>query len=338
VIRGIKELMPVGKSGGSKQVMVIFYVKDTGIGIPRDQLPNLFQPFSQIDGAGTRGHDGTGLGLCICKQIVEMMGGRIWVESTPGQGSTFYFTIRFERSDVQETSTGNAPEGKLFFDKRSLAGLRLLLAEDDPTNRNLIRAVLEDDGMLVEIVPNGARAVAALRKKEFDLVLMDVQMPEMDGIEATRMIRGELKQLDLPIIALTALAMAGDEEKCLSAGMNAYISKPIDLELLFQTIWELTASLRPSTPAFNTTTEETKIILPEKEMAQIAPALKGLSEALEASDPVAVQRNFALVKPFLPGQTAARLRDLLRDYDYHRALSLLSEIMECLENEAGCSR
>jgi signal transduction histidine kinase/CheY-like chemotaxis protein len=338
VVRGIKELMPVGKSGGSKQVMVIFYVKDTGIGIPRDQLPNLFQPFSQIEGAGTRGHDGTGLGLCICKQLVEMMGGRIWVESTPGQGSTFYFTIRFERSDFQESSTEKTPEGKLFFDKRSLAGLRLLLAEDDPTNRNLIRAVLEDDGMLVEIVPNGARAVAALRKKDFDLVLMDVQMPEMDGIEATRMIRGELERTDLPIIALTAMAMAGDEEKCLSAGMNAYISKPIDLDLLFQTIWELTASRRPSTPALRTTVEEKKIMLPEKELAKIAPALKGLTDALEASDPVAVQRNFGLVKPFLPGQVAARLRDLLRDYDYHRALSLMSEIMEGLENKTGCPR
>jgi CheY-like chemotaxis protein len=152
------------------------------------------------------------------------------------------------------------------------------------------------------------------------------------------MIRGELERTDLPIIALTAMAMAGDEEKCLSAGMNAYISKPIDLDLLFQTIWELTASRRPSTPALRTTVEEKKIMLPEKELAKIAPALKGLTDALEASDPVAVQRNFGLVKPFLPGQVAARLRDLLRDYDYHRALSLMSEIMEGLENKTGCPR
>jgi signal transduction histidine kinase/CheY-like chemotaxis protein len=335
VIRGMKELMPVGKTGVSKDVMVIFYVKDTGIGIPPEQFPNLFRPFSQIEGAGTRGHDGTGLGLCICKQLVEMMGGRIWVESTPGQGSTFYFTIRLGRPDFQEVPAGKTPEEKAFPGNQCLTGLRVLLAEDDPTNRNLIRAVLEDEGMSVEMTPNGARAVAALRKNDFDLVLMDVQMPEMDGIRATRMIREELKQVELPIVALTALAMKGDEEKCLAAGMNAYISKPIDLDLLFQTIWQLTAPPRLSDPPPRMVPETEKIILSEKELGQIGPALKGLTGALTASDPVAVQRYFAQVKPFLPGRVATRLRDLLRDYDYHRALSLLSRITEGQKNEAG---
>jgi signal transduction histidine kinase/DNA-binding NarL/FixJ family response regulator len=335
VVRGIKELMPVGKTGASRQVMVIFYVQDTGIGIPQDQFPNLFQPFSQIEGAGTRGHDGTGLGLCISKQLVEMMGGRIWVESEPGRGSTFYFTIRFERSDSQEATVGKTPEEKPLAGKQSLAGLRVLLAEDDPTNRKLIRAVLEDDGISVEMVPNGARAVAALRKNHFDLVLMDVQMPEMDGIEATRRIREELKLLDLPIIALTALAMKGDEERCLAAGMNAYISKPIDLDLLFQTLWQLAVSFRRSLPTPPAAPEAKSIRLTDKDLEQIAPALKGLTDALEASDPVAVQRNFAQVKPFLPGHVAARLRDLLRDYDYYRALSLLSGIEGSPENETG---
>jgi len=336
VVRGIKELMPVGKTGGSKQVMVIFYVQDTGIGIPSDQFPNLFQPFSQIEGAGTRGYDGTGLGLCICKQLVEMMGGRIWVESVPGRGSTFYFTVRFERADLQEASTGKTSEVKLPAGKQRLAGLRILLAEDDPTNRNLIHAVLEDEDISVEMVPNGARAVAALRNRSFDLVLMDVQMPEMDGIEATRMIRDELKLVDLPIVALTALAMKGDEEKCLAAGMNAYISKPIDLDLLFQTLWRLTVPLRQPAPSFPMPSEAAKIILSEKDLVQIAPVLKGLMEALEASDPVAVQRNFAQVKPFLPDHAAGRLRDLLRDYDYQRALSLLSRITGDLKNETEC--
>jgi len=335
VVQGIKELMPVGKTGGSKQVMVIFYVQDTGIGIPPDQFPNLFQPFSQIEGAGTRGRDGTGLGLCISKQLVEMMGGRIWVESTPGQGSTFYFTIRFERADIQDASVGDTPAKKSVSSKENLAGLRILLAEDDPMNRNLIRAVLEDDGISVTMVPNGARAVAALRKESFDLVLMDIQMPEMDGIEATRMIREELKLFDLPIVALTAMAMKGDEEKCLGAGMNAYISKPIDLDLLFQTLWQLTAAFRRSSPTREAAPEVKNPMLSEKDLVQIAPALQGLIGALEASDPVAVQRFFAQVNPFLRAPMAKQLRDLLRDYDYQRALSLLSGVSAAPKKEAG---
>lgn len=125
VIRGVKELMPVGKTSVSKQVMVIFYVQDTGIGIAPDQFLNLFLPFSQIEGAGTRGHDGTGLGLCICKQLVELMGGRIWVESKPGQGSTFYFTARFDRPDVLETLSEKQSDNKTAPLEKELAILKV---------------------------------------------------------------------------------------------------------------------------------------------------------------------------------------------------------------------
>ncbi len=326
VVRGIKELMPVGKTGGAKQVMVIFYVQDTGIGIPPDQFQNLFHPFSQIEGTGTRSHDGTGLGLCICKQLVEMMGGRIWVESAPGQGSTFYFTVRFERTESGETQAGRQPAKMSISPKKNMAGLRVLLAEDDPTNRNLIRAVLEDDGISVEMVQNGAQALAALQRKPFDLVLMDIQMPKMDGLEATKIIRNEMK-LDLPIVAITALAMQGDEEKCLAAGMNAYISKPIDLDMLFQTLWRLT---EPPDPPGETAAKPAQM---KKNLERIIPALEGLSNALEASDPVAVQRHFDQVRQLLPAPVTERLRDYLRDYNYPRALSLLSSVLDKSKNE-----
>jgi CheY-like chemotaxis protein len=326
--------MPVGKKGGAKQVMVIFYVQDTGVGIPPDQFPNLFLPFSQIEGAGTRGHDGTGLGLCICKQLVEMMGGRIWVESAPGQGSTFYFTVRFERTDSGETHTDRQSPKINVSRKKKLAGLRVLLAEDDPTNRNLIRAVLESDGILVEMVQNGARALSALQRKPFDLVLMDIQMPKMNGLEATKIIRNEMGLLDLPIIAITALAMKGDEEKCLAAGMNAYISKPINLQVLFQTIWQLTEPHRRKMTS-HPGEAMAQMEQTEKNLEKILPALEGLSNALEASDPVAVQRHFAQVRKLLPDPVTERLRDYLRDYDYSRALSLLTSIMDESKNETG---
>ncbi len=337
VIRGIKELMPVGKTIIAKQVMVIFYVKDTGIGIPQDQFTNLFLPFSQIDGAGTRSYDGTGLGLCICKQLVEMMGGRIWVESTPGQGSTFYFTVRFERPDFHELPDGKTPDESAFSGKKNLAGLRVLLAEDDPTNLNLIRAVLEDDGILVETVSNGAQALAALRKERFDLVLMDIQMPGINGLEATRILREEMKMVELPIVALTALAMKGDEERCLAAGMNAYISKPIDLDALFRTIWQLTRPL-PKQNSEPAAPSENGFRFDEKDLAQIAPMLEELLEALKASDPVAVDYGFARVKKLLPAPLSTRLHDYLRVYDYQRALKFLSGIMGELKHELGTPR
>jgi signal transduction histidine kinase/ActR/RegA family two-component response regulator len=322
VVRGITESMPVDIKGAAKQVMVIFFVQDTGIGIPKDQFPNLFLPFSQIEGAGTRGHDGTGLGLCICKQLVEMMGGRIWVESTPGQGSTFFFTVRFEQPELEEPSASGKPEEKSTSFRKQLAGLRILLAEDDPINRNLIRAVLEDNDMSVEIVKNGVQAMNALERDRFDLVLMDVQMPELDGLDATRIIREKMKLTDLPIVAITAMAMKGDREKCLDAGMNAYISKPIELDTLLRTLWGLTKSHHRSEHAPNEPPPPPAMA--KADLENIEPELQNMTGALEASDPVAVQHHFERIKQLLPVPVAERLRDHLRAYDYSKALSLLS--------------
>ncbi|MCG6907222.1 MAG: response regulator [Desulfobacteraceae bacterium] len=361
-----------------ERVFLKFFVKDTGIGIAPEYLPLLFQSFSQADASSTRKYQGTGLGLAICKQLVQMMGGTIWVESELGKGSTFYFTAGFERcagppppkfvppADIQGLNVlvvddcndslvimqkmlesfgfavqtadsaeealerlGAEPGAEGPFDlvlmdwkmpgmdgiaaarrirrdlkrdtviilmtafedqsvrnaaqregingflakpiyqselfnavmdafgktaaksettrtrfttrasiyKERLRGFRVLLAEDNPTNREIATAVLESAGIQVETAANGREAVDAVQAGAFEAVLMDIQMPEMDGFEATRAIRAIPAVGQIPIIAMTAHAMKGDEEKCLAAGMDGYVSKPINQDRLFHTLW-----------------------------------------------------------------------------------------------------
>jgi signal transduction histidine kinase/DNA-binding response OmpR family regulator len=370
------------------RVVLKFFVKDNGIGIAPEYLPLLFQSFSQADASSTRKYQGTGLGLAICKQLVQMMGGTIWVESELGKGSTFYFTAGFERcagppppkfvppADIQELNvlvvddcndslvimqkmlesfgfavqtadsaeealerlgvgqTREEPFDLILMDwkmpgmdgiaaarcirrdlkrntviilmtafedqsvrsaaqqagingflakpiyqselfnavmdafgktaakseptrtrfttrasiyKERLRGLHVLLAEDNPTNREIATAVLESAGIQVDTAANGREALAAVQAGAFDAVLMDIQMPEMDGFEATRAIRAIPAVRHIPIIAMTAHAMKGDEEKCLAAGMDGYVSKPINQDRLFHTLWRTIK--RPAAPA-----------------------------------------------------------------------------------------
>ncbi len=375
ILVGVKE-----SERSADRTTLTFFVKDTGIGIAPEYLPRLFKPFSQIDTSSTREYGGTGLGLSICKRLVEMMGGRIWVESELGKGSTFSFTLRFgwqpavqkrkfvPPPDIQhlnvlvvddcadsrliiqkmlesfglrvksvssgeeslkalkESETREEPFELVVIDwmmpglggietskrirrdlnltipiilmtafgkeaemldaekaginafltkpihqsilfnvimdtfgkkalkieeeekrittkatiyKNFLRGMRILVAEDNPTNQEIALAILEGAGIVVEVANNGKEAIEAVQRSRFDAVLMDIQMPEMDGYEATRMIRKESKFKLLPIIAMTAHAMKGDEEKCLKAGMDGYVSKPISQDRLFHTIWKL---------------------------------------------------------------------------------------------------
>ena len=213
------------KSGD--KVTLRFSVSDTGVGIPEAAQPNLFQRFVQADTSTTREFGGTGLGLAICRQLVTLMDGTIDFESRAGSGSTFWFTIPTVECQTSDIGDHEMPEPDdiCLVDEQC----HILVAEDNPINQKVVRAFLEPAGHTIEMVTNGAEALAAVQSKRFDLILMDVQMPLMDGVTATKAIRSLAgPQKDIPIIALTANAMSGDREKYLRQGMTDYVSKPID--------------------------------------------------------------------------------------------------------------
>ena len=225
-----------------REVILRFSVSDTGLGVPKDRQAAIFKPFVQADGSTTRKYGGTGLGLAISTNLVSLMGGRIWLDSESGKGSIFHFTISF---GVHQAPLPDAADRlKVVTDdalRRSGRKLRILLAEDNQVNQIIAARLLEKRGHTVVIAGNGRQALAALDEPGsggFDLILMDLQMPEMDGLELTGIIRGREKSsgAHVPIVAMTANAMKGDEEACLAAGMDGYVSKPIQIEQFFATI------------------------------------------------------------------------------------------------------
>jgi signal transduction histidine kinase/HPt (histidine-containing phosphotransfer) domain-containing protein len=213
-----------------EQVVLRFNVIDTGIGIAAEVQSQLFQSFTQADSSISRRFGGTGLGLAICRRLVDLQGGRVGLESELGKGSRFWFELAFGRSARTELAEAPAPVPP----PAPVAPLTILLAEDNVVNQKVAMGFLGKHGHEVTVVEDGRQAVAALRGFQFDLVLMDVQMPFMDGLEATRKIR-ELPgpSAEVPIIAMTANSMQGDDERCLAAGMNDYVRKPIDPNELY---------------------------------------------------------------------------------------------------------
>ncbi|MFO0818242.1 MAG: ATP-binding protein [Pirellulales bacterium] len=263
--RGCVEVSVTGGRQLGDRLELIFAVRDTGIGIPPEQLDKIFHEFEQVDSSHSRQFGGTGLGLAISQRLCEQMSGSIWVESGVNQGSTFRFVLPLEVASPQQMlatgidQTKNRLKGIAPSEVEPRCGLRVLVAEDNPVNQKLVTLLLEKRKHKVTVVDNGRAAVDACIADEFDVALIDIQMPLLDGFAATRCIRDAESPEDwrMPIIALTAHAMKGDRERCLAAGMDGYVSKPIVADELFRAIDALVGprtatdrhdSLTPPTP------------------------------------------------------------------------------------------
>ena len=231
------------------EVFLHVFVSDTGIGISEDKKEHIFDTFTQADGSSTREFGGTGLGLSISSELVRMMKGKIWVESEAGKGSTFHFTFHFTSmfcrveqelpKEVVNSECESSDNQVNYVDRKKI---NILLAEDNDISQNWQLRILERQGYTVEIAENGEEVLEILKKQHFDIVLMDEQMPKMDGIEAAKAIRSTTDNTfnrEIPIIAVTAHAFDDEKEKCLKAGMNSCIIKPFDSEELFKEIEKL---------------------------------------------------------------------------------------------------
>jgi len=230
----------------SEAMQVRFEVSDTGIGIEADAQSRLFQSFEQADNSTTRKYGGTGLGLAICKRLVQLMGGQIGVDSTPGQGSTFWFVVPLNKREPGAIQT--APSSVSLTAEQRLqtehAGKRVLLVEDEPISQEVARGLLEDVNLVVDIAADGQQALELARQNRYALILMDMQMPVLNGVEATQAIRADSLNRTTPILAMTANAFDEDRQACFDAGMNDHIAKPVDLDNLYETLLEWLARSR----------------------------------------------------------------------------------------------
>jgi|GEM_PF-4046918 len=235
----------IADRGHDTEILLLFSVRDTGIGIPYAMQGKIFEEFIQADSSTTRKYGGTGLGLPLCKAIIKVMKGKIWVESEYGKGSTFYFTVKLKIGQIDACKPAHDEVKKLpslqdddgVDDKETKTSI--LIAEDNPINQEVIKKLLIKKGYSVTIVENGKEILQMLDKKHFDIILMDLQMPEMDGIEASYRIRNghfSKNSSSIPIVAVTACSSNDDMQKCFYAGMNDYISKPVKSQALYEVV------------------------------------------------------------------------------------------------------
>jgi PAS domain S-box-containing protein len=216
----------------AEEVVVRFEVKDTGIGITPEAMSRLFSAFEQADNSMTRKYGGTGLGLAITRRLAELMGGKVGADSTAGVGSTFWFTVKLKKGDAAAAPAATDVDAEAELRQR-YAGQRILVVDDEPINREVARMQIEDVDLLVDAAVDGEEAVAMARKTRYTAIFMDMQMPKLNGVEATQQIRQLPGYQDTPIIAMTANAFAEDKAQCLAAGMNDFLIKPFIPEELF---------------------------------------------------------------------------------------------------------
>ena len=216
-----------------ERAVVQFTVSDTGIGIAQEKIALLFESFTQADNSTARKYGGTGLGLTICKRLVSLMGGKLSVESEVGRGSHFSFSLSFALNGMEKENDNSSGTGETAVAMAAIRYARILLVEDNIINQQVAQEILAKANLHVETVNNGKEAVEAVAARDFDAVLMDIQMPVMDGYEATRVIRQDLGKTDLPILAMTAHAVSEERDKCFRIGMNDHIAKPINRNTLF---------------------------------------------------------------------------------------------------------
>ena len=222
-----------------ESVVVQFLVEDTGIGIPLEKQSVIFEAFTQADQSTSRKYGGTGLGLSICVRLAEMMQGRIWVESEVGAGSRFYFTAELKLAELEDASSNDESVKSLAENSAAPKTLRILLAEDNDVNRLIAVKLLEKRGHVVITASNGKQAIEAFLAGSFDLIFMDINMPEVNGLEATEEIRRKeiVKGTRVPVVALTASALATYKEECFQAGVDDFLTKPIDAKALDEVLW-----------------------------------------------------------------------------------------------------
>jgi two-component system sensor histidine kinase/response regulator len=282
-----------GPAGGDAAFGVRFSVEDTGIGIAPDQLDRLFQPFEQLDASTTRKFGGTGLGLAINVRLARLMGGECGVESTPGRGSTFWFTAQLVqgRGAAPEVQGHAVPDELATIEadlRRDHAGARVLLAEDNEISRDVAVEILRGIGLVVDTAADGnGQAVAMAATGAYDLILMDMQMPDMDGLAATTALRSPPVGTTAPIVALTANAFDDDRRACLAAGMDTMLTKPVDPALLYESLLQWlaqgarrrdAAAVQPATPpAAAPTSASTQLWLRLQAGVDVDRALQGLS-------------------------------------------------------------
>ncbi|MFC1508885.1 ATP-binding protein [Candidatus Omnitrophota bacterium] len=264
--KGVISLLIENEPDGSGAGHLRFSVSDTGVGIPDEKLGLIFERFTQADSSVTRKYGGTGLGLSISKKMVELMGGKIWVESTVGHGSSFIFCIPFDVSDIKDNSiSSDELHKKDTIDVTDKRALNILLVEDYEASRRIIQAFLKTTPYVLDMAENGKIAVEKVKTKTYDVVLMDMQMPVMDGLEATKTIRAweqDKEAVATPIIALTAHAYKEDVKKSIDSGCNDHLSKPISKKNLLEAIYSNTVSAQPEESQEFTQPSKSRIIIP----------------------------------------------------------------------------